>query len=550
MIDDEDTSELWTARLANKLYVMGFGDTARTMPLGEVLREFQISASSATAAVARNATVTDEKLAERNFADLKAQANLHRYDGPISGRANAATRRALDGWTTSGQRCPVLIPAYPGAALDSATLRPRAGEVPTFRDLWKRQETLDISLRMFAADFSQVEAGSSLGLGELEPIGHCSRWAKTQTEVFFGPGTLPPTAVSRVENAEVTPRRLLEVSEGDLLTPMPPDDPDLLAKRSTFKVIRAVSEFECLGYLDQVNAYDNAGISFGPCHWSMAGAIDAPKGNTEFGGFAAYLTFLAERQGRPDFDVSRAHGVTADGKKGTDRAATARRSSDAAFRNQLQFIDDRGEPVPMNAAGPRDILPSWRSYQRWIAIGRRDPLIGQAAWGLAVRRLQALRVVPISLNEPPEDARPNIGAMPTIGKVFTSELAMARIMRWHTKIASGVAKGVGKDLTASKYIAAAYGDARPADRADPAAWEEELLRMLSIQLDRFVASTGTSHAELPGNFEDLADPDWTHTETITPGANPRAYGLDPRLRRLSREAGSFKLASLPAAMVP
>ena len=53
--------------------------------------------------------------------------------------------------------------------------------------------------------------------------------------------------------------------------------------------MRAVAEQECIGFFDGINAYDNAFVSLGVCHWTLG--IVFPKGieRGELLGFLAYL---------------------------------------------------------------------------------------------------------------------------------------------------------------------------------------------------------------------------------------------------------------------
>ena len=51
--------------------------------------------------------------------------------------------------------------------------------------------------------------------------------------------------------------------------PTPPQRQDQAALWSTFRVIKAISELECMGVLDGMNAYDSAILSGGPVHWTL-----------------------------------------------------------------------------------------------------------------------------------------------------------------------------------------------------------------------------------------------------------------------------------------
>lgn len=539
---NEDSSEPWVARLTSALKSMGFGALDESLLLEQVIREFQISAARPIAATARNQVISLQQLALRHFGDLQATANQAVYSGPVSGRANQDTRRVIRAWASSGQRCPLLITAYRAADLD-ANERPQAGAVPVLADLWSRKETTDRELRMFAADFTRLVPGHTLSENELELIGYYASYPPRSTG---GPGTLRPTHGQRVANAEVTPLRLLEVDEGELLAALSPAaaDEGARALASTFKVVRAVSECEIWGYLDKITAYDDAGISFGPCHWSMAWAITTPEGSTELGGLAAYLRYLSERNVVSDVDVFTPQGLAALRPPGHDAAAIARKTVGAAYMNQLCFLDDRGMPRPMRKEGPEVMVPSWRSFYRWVEIGRRHQGVGLATWRMAVRRLHRLSATPIIL-APASGGRPAVSV--TIGAAFTNEIVMAQLMRWHVKIPGAVVIGSGDKEQASADIVKAYKEAAAlASPTSGAAWATALIQQLRVRLDAFIVKTGTAHDDLDDHFDAIADAPWINESTNPPSVSDHTFGyaLDPRLRILRGDDDSFRLAAL------
>ena len=63
------------------------------------------------------------------------------------------------------------------------------------------------------------------------------------------------------------------------------------AERSTFRMVRTVSEVECLGYFDAFNAWDGAFFSAGPCHWTI-GLDENGDGNTDDAELPAYFAYL------------------------------------------------------------------------------------------------------------------------------------------------------------------------------------------------------------------------------------------------------------------
>lgn len=536
---DEDSSKPWVAKLRSDLNSMGFGAFDDSLHLEQVIREFQICAARPIAASARTLVISPEQLALRHFSDLQATANQALYSGPISGRANQGTRRAIRAWAARRQRCPLLITAYRDGDIGENE-RPQAGAAHAHADLWSRMETTSSALRMFAADFTRLNPGGKLSEAELEPIGYYGSYGSTG-----GPRSLEPTRGLREEYAEVTPRRLLEVDEGELIAALSPAATnDARGIASTFKVVRAVSEVECIGYLDQINAYDDAGISYGPCHWAMALAISNPTGSTELGGLAAYFRYLSEGSVVNDVDVFAPQGLAAAQPPGRDAAAVARETVGASYMSQLCFLDDRGRPRPMERNGPDAMIPSWRSFYRWVEIGRRHQHVGLATWRMAVRRLQRLSATPIIL-VPASGSQPAVSV--TIGAAFTSEIVMAQLMRWHVKTPGAVVIGSGDKERASDEIVKAYKDAAAlASPTSGAAWATALIQQLRARLDAFIVNTGTRHADLDDHFDKIANAPWIDESTNPPSvSNPtRGYALDPRLRILRGDADSFRLAAL------
>ncbi len=534
LFQNETSSRPWEDRLNALLHGIGFGASDGSLPLDQTLREFQISAA---ADVIATPVVLATPLDGWKFGDLIAVANPDRYLGAISGRANSKTRSLVALWHGEGFRSPLFIVAYNSNDL-GPNQRPPVGAIPVRNDIWSRYETKDESLRMFAADFTRLAPGMTMTQAQLEPIGS---YVKNSPSVTIGgPRTGRPSAVNRVEFAEVTPERLLSIPQADLiLATLPGANDPMRSIASTFKVIRAVAEIECRGYLDQINAYDNAGLSYGPCHWAMAGAIKKPTGATELGALAAYLRYLDLAGVVSGADIFKPQGLAANLVDETSFAKVAAASAAGRHLAQLCYLDDRGKPRPIKNGGDVEFqIPSWRSFYRWVRLGREHLRIGEATWRMAVRRLHSLSRVPIVLVT-------GITGQPeqriTLGEVFHSELAMAQLMRWHVKIPGAVVVGSGQSEKASGYITDAYkAAANEASQLSSDDFAQSLVKALRVQLDKFVADTGTAHDELPGNFDEIAGPTWIEGDT----SNPYAFGLDPRLRTLASSARSFHLAPL------
>lgn len=517
IFEGEDTSEPWRERLQGQLQAMGFGSLDGKMPIEAILREFQIAASSEQVATAK-AGVGVDQLARRDFRDLVATNNQAQYKGPISGRANQETRKCINDWGERRQRSPVLIPAF---EWDETKTGIAPGEVATITDLWTRKETEDTALRMFAADFTRIAPGASLDESGLQPIGNYTIYEKKKTG---GPVGLAPSAALRVDFAEFTPGRIGLAEEG-LLVAANRGDP-LYPAASTFRVIRAVAEIECLGYLDQINGYDDAGISFGPCHWAMGGLEKSATEKTELGGLAAYLRHL-DVNGVSGVDVFAPQGLVPFLGTNDKIANAAQSTSNAANTWQLGLADDRGRSRQMQMSDVLETIPSWRNYYRWVAIGRQNEPIGPASWAMALRRLHHL----LEVRFPEKKDRPSL----TLGTVFTSELAVALLLRWHVKKPNTVVtteeRTKGKKRTyfvqAHPNIIAVYEAAKRTKPKDGNAWQVALIQALRTEGLK-------ADATFEKDFREISERPWWKDGS-------RAYLMDPRLANLREKHDDFQL---------
>jgi len=93
---------------------------------------------------------------------------------------------------------------------------------------------------------------------------------------FTGPLSTPPFDCIPEMGGEALPHSLTGMAASAVR-----NDPNTA---STYHVIRALSEVECRGHLDSINAYDCAMISVGLFHWALASARKIKKKD----GTAAY----------------------------------------------------------------------------------------------------------------------------------------------------------------------------------------------------------------------------------------------------------------------
>lgn len=205
------------------------------------LREFQTYAAGLE--VARVARQADNYVG--TLESVITGAN--RYTGHISGVLNPETLAAIEHWKASNWRCPVVINAC------HLTASGRKITVVA-ENVWLHTDykVSSNNVGFFSHDFTNryVNVGKRTDGSVL-----LGRYQKYST--YGGPLSLPPRFTT--EPSEIVPLTLTGKAYAKLDS----------AEQKTFRVIRAVSEVECIGFFDCINAYDNAFISVGPCHWTL-----------------------------------------------------------------------------------------------------------------------------------------------------------------------------------------------------------------------------------------------------------------------------------------
>jgi hypothetical protein len=454
------------------------------------IREFQIYARMPV--VARQ---TRAAAAGTSYVDTLQPVQLtHRYDGPVGGARNPATLRAIEHWRRHNLRCPVVVSAYTGA-----------GRVVN-ENIWLHDEVTTRGVRMYVRDFTEyypLPPGRSRT--ELISAGvHTSSGGR-----FNGPVTMPPR--SCWPEAEMLPETLA----GAPLHSLTP------AQRSTFKVVRAVAEVECFGFFDCINAWDNAFVSLGPCHWTLGIVFPSSVAGGELCGYLAYLRHsdpAAFTHAVEFFGTRSERGWNEDGGPLFDPGARK-------YAGWMAVQGEDGSYAPVERREEElNYFKGWHWFYRFLMAARTLDGFRRGMWRMARMRLRDILGAPWSST--PGDAR--------IGDIFTSERAVAMILRWHVyrpghMVASGRA-GARLRNARSRAAAAAPGLNW---RLPPARWTDAHERALVQALrDEGDAAGGNLESTL-GQVDRW--PAWR------PGANPRGYRLDPAIGRLSDARGSFRL---------
>ncbi len=426
--------------------------------LEAALREFQIYASMAQ--VARTPVGTEPRpgAGGRSLGStLVPVPNDHPYTGPRSGVLNAETRELLKMWVEREWHCPVVVE---NRTLSSAQLTALRDAGPTT----SRTATVLAGTPLNDQNVwraRQVRAGSFVvwdhtGRATVEPYrpGQPMVLCRYVTKDWGGAGAFQtgqdPTSAYLYPSAEITPATAAAALPGRA------DDP---AFWSTFRVARAVSEVESMGYFDGLNGYDTAITSGGPFHWTLGLMKSAGGGNpVNFwddavaypGELGAFLAYLAATEPAEFEELFGRFGIRPHedwvGAAGPHYVPGHRK-----YTGWVAFEDDDGNWVDLRrpqAAGVDPVasqqdsllgesLKSWHWTHRILYASRTSPVMTARMWEFTRARLRELLSTPWRVNGA---VRPITDRLPdgtpfsrdcTIGDVFTSEQAVAMAERQH-----------------------------------------------------------------------------------------------------------------------
>lgn len=477
------------------------------------IREFQIYAG-----MERVAREIAGHASHRYVDRLEAvETGASRYTGPISGVLNEETRALLGHWLASAWRCPVVVEAWSMSSGRRHSLKAS--------NIWLHDELKSSQPRVYVRDFS--------GYYDLPPGRRQSDMVVAGDFVTFDQWSGPRSVPSRHTwgaQSELTPANLIGREHEELRT-------DQL---STFKVVRAVSEVECLGFFDSVNSYDNAFVSVGPCHWTLGiadrnGGVDAG----EMCGFLAYLERFfpdAYRKAFGDFGA----GIQA--HWGEDGAALFK-STQRKYSEWVTLENESGGHSDLaRSEAEGDYFKTWHWFYRFLMAGRTVDGYRHAMWDMARIRLRDLTATPwpdgvSSVMEGPMSSRP-----PQLGDVFTSEKALGILLRWHIRYPADVVRSGNSGPKLLAALATAKGRRTDLNwERDPSTWTDSHERALLDGLRAEVERRGNEN--LSQTIDQVDNwPTWR-------SHNPRGYTLSNRIFSLSEERGSFRFddSGLPAA---
>lgn len=374
------------------------------------VREFQIYTKMDTVAV--------EQLNRQRYLDrLVPQMNDKKRaeDARVTGVATDEIFSLVDYWVRNNWRCPVVVEARDWR---SGTANPIRAE-----NIWDKDEYQMRGVRMYVKDFTSYYTLPSSQNKESIIIGH----REPRPGGRGGPVTVPinnearngPTEVW--PEAELTPETWLQRSTNDLTD----------AQFSTYKVVRSVANVECNGFADSINSWDNSIVSIGPCHWTLG---QPDKGKISEGELPAYFSYLQNVSPDQFRDALQFFGINVvDEWTDTDGNRSGRNLWNGGQRNytsRLKLQEENGWENVTSFRNEAEYFRTWHWFYRFLMAARTMSEFKNRMWHFARVRIRDILQTPFGGGIP--DIRDGDNKRPArIGDVYTSELAVALLLRWH-----------------------------------------------------------------------------------------------------------------------
>jgi hypothetical protein len=298
--------------------------------------------------------------------------------------------------------------------------------------------------------------------------------------------------------------------------------------RSTFRVVRAVTEEECGGYLDSMNAYDTALLSAGCYHWTICLFLGTPV-RVEEGELAAFFAYLkglgngGNTAAATSFHQSfQCFGcdIAETWANNTSRAGTL--CWDSTLRKYTATVQLESEEVgliSLTDAALAEWFRGWHWFYRIAMAIRTDATLRARMWDYARLRVRDVLATPWGADAPWGGTLKNGTDPATIGDVFTSEQAAAILVRWHVWKPAHVVNGSTADVLITATLTNALGTynwpaALRTTRNDTATWTDTEEDLLINALYNAARAVGVA----VGQAYDW--PQWSAT------SNPKNYDLD------------------------
>ena len=485
------------------------------------VREFQVYATMRFLAI-------EAREDPRWVARLDPALNLYPYAGPISGVANVSTRILIHLWKAKRWRCPVVVEAWETdlANIDSHTVPTRTQPSAAHGNVWRHDETPrpagesgSDSYLMFVRDFSGAYTFPQNHVQDFDdPDDLVAAGCRFQSGASGGPLTRPGGRYYRQEaypsvwvEAEILPEPLIGVTQPNLSA----------AQLATFKVVRAVSEVECLGFFDSVNCWDTAFVSLGPAHWTLGLSNPIREGE-----LCGYLAYLAGHDAIASHEAFERFGVRID-ERWVDASGDA--SGAALFdadqrkytgRVALQDTDGHYGPSYFDMANA-NYFRTWHWAYRFMMAGRTVEGFRRGMWDMARIRLRDITTTPFGDDVGIDDVPDGTGGHrpATIGDCFTSEEVTGMLLRWHIYRPFDIC---ADGLAGPRVIAAISAAGLPGTSGDPSQWQQADEDAL---IERLLAEVANISAKQSVKDDLTRALGWVRSWPTYPGRAGRGYRL-------------------------
>jgi len=439
----------------------------------------------------------------RGYLDAELLSAAKPRDAMPSGAWGDVWERCLEIWEGSrdGQvyRCPILIellkdvPDNPSEHTDLDSCGVGRANVWWFTREDRNQyfSAQDVSgwFNVDSTDSAFISDAASDKQPYLAPVGiDTAKWLYKRR--IFAIGRVAPKLEGKPYGASVVPWQAVELRPKIL-----GGDRDLIANdehwAGIFRIIRAVSEVESLGYFDVVQAYDDANLSIPLFHYAVQKRTEA-KDSTQLGGVSVWLNTGQNRPDKARHSFAELGLRTPAWCKWQDDVSTGREYDTGSGENSCS-----ASSVTAPLIAPTTELP----YKESLELHRRPHMMyryamhlrtlsstRRALWQYAVHLLRQI----VWLRIPGKPGVPADWANRPLGQVIQSERVLALILRIAVKnpgfvvtnfkktpqevfVASSAIWGNEKRHALLCWMMAAWETAKQ----DQAAFEVELVALLT-----------------------------------------------------------------------
>ena len=428
--------------LRKQLTALGFNllfDVADqpTAWLRHAVREFQIYARLPRVAKVKPGSENELRWLDR----LEAVENTKRYQGQIDGIYDRVRLQPyLDHWAAEKYRCPVVAEIFVN---DGKTKWPEleADSTEVRGNYWRYD---DPRIEKFAKASKDKDPYGKLQVRVSDLTG------------FFEPQHSAPVKSGRIRKHSVRPAGKNKadvwiggfVGDSRIVTSTAEVLPTTFTDREwtqlsdqaqrTFRVVRAVSEQECLGYLQSINGYDDAWMSLGPCHWTLALAVPGNSNPNDDAGAGELPAFLAYWAATEDKDsktkLTQPFGVEPK-PAWTNGKPPSKPGGACSYTGRLHWLsgplDGTAQYGPISKIEDLNWIRTTHWFWRFLALARNVKSFRQRQWHMTRIRLRDILAYEIDpADRPGKEAAQNKVA---VSKLITSEAGVALLLRCHIR---------------------------------------------------------------------------------------------------------------------